>query len=397
MTDAAPLPYLSASTKRKVRWLWPGYLPFSKLALWAGNPDLGKSLLTLDIAARTSTGKAMPFETKGRKPGDVMIASTEDDIDDTILPRLEVAGADVNRIKSFEEMNGRSFVLSESGIIDLRKQCDLCHNLKLIILDPAPAFMVGDGNNNTEVRAAMRLLRGVAADYKLLVLLVSHLNKKIVEYQGSALFRIMGSLAWAAAARAAALAVEQKGTDHRLLLPIKSNLCKKPPGIVYDVIDAGGLPKIEWISLSNIDADDAVGQDQTKQPGQQERAEDLIAAALGSGWMDSRQLENLVVNGEGISASTYQRARNVMKLGSRQIRSDDGTAMRWISWLPGMDPQREFDDDVDSVDSVASRSRKARSSRLSTSPPTSGPTTPNGQDQDGLAAMAVAMRGGRVL
>jgi len=40
-----------------VTWLWPGRLPLGKLALLDGDPDLGKSLIALDLCARLSTGR----------------------------------------------------------------------------------------------------------------------------------------------------------------------------------------------------------------------------------------------------------------------------------------------------------------------------------------------------
>jgi hypothetical protein len=42
---------------RSVSWLWPGFLPLAKLALLDGDPDLGKSLIALDLCARLSTAR----------------------------------------------------------------------------------------------------------------------------------------------------------------------------------------------------------------------------------------------------------------------------------------------------------------------------------------------------
>ncbi|MEO0477052.1 MAG: AAA family ATPase, partial [Planctomycetota bacterium] len=44
----------------RVKWLWNQRLALGKLTLIAGDPGLGKSYLTLDLAARVSTGTAMP-------------------------------------------------------------------------------------------------------------------------------------------------------------------------------------------------------------------------------------------------------------------------------------------------------------------------------------------------
>jgi hypothetical protein len=47
-----------------VRFLWPGRIPFGKITLFDGDPGLGKSLATLDIAARLTTGTAFACETE---------------------------------------------------------------------------------------------------------------------------------------------------------------------------------------------------------------------------------------------------------------------------------------------------------------------------------------------
>lgn len=44
----------------RFRWLWPGRVPLGKLTIVEGDPGLGKSLLTLDLAARVTGGALMP-------------------------------------------------------------------------------------------------------------------------------------------------------------------------------------------------------------------------------------------------------------------------------------------------------------------------------------------------
>ena len=84
-----------------LRWLWPRRIPLGKLTLIAGDPGLGKSLVTIDIAARVSKGSGFP-DGAPCEPGDVIILSAEDDAEDTIRPRLDAAGADVSRIHLLE-------------------------------------------------------------------------------------------------------------------------------------------------------------------------------------------------------------------------------------------------------------------------------------------------------
>ena len=45
---------------KPLRWLWPGRIPLGKVTLLIGDPGLGKSLLTIDIASRVTRGTSFP-------------------------------------------------------------------------------------------------------------------------------------------------------------------------------------------------------------------------------------------------------------------------------------------------------------------------------------------------
>lgn len=68
-----------------------------KLAVLDGDPGLGKSVLTLDVAARVSAGLELP-DGQPCNPAGVVLLSAEDGLSDTIRPRLDAAGADTERI-----------------------------------------------------------------------------------------------------------------------------------------------------------------------------------------------------------------------------------------------------------------------------------------------------------
>ena len=50
---------LSTVRPERVAWLWPGRIPRGKLTILDGDPGLGKSVLTMDLAARVSRGRPM--------------------------------------------------------------------------------------------------------------------------------------------------------------------------------------------------------------------------------------------------------------------------------------------------------------------------------------------------
>ena len=51
---------LSEVDEESVEWLWEGRIPLGKVTVIDGDPGTGKSTLTIDLAARVSTGRDMP-------------------------------------------------------------------------------------------------------------------------------------------------------------------------------------------------------------------------------------------------------------------------------------------------------------------------------------------------
>ena len=83
---------------KPIHWLWPGRITQGKVSMIAGNPGLGKSLVTVDMAATVSMGGLWPVDRQCCEVGNVIILSAEDDPLDTIRPRLEAAGADLSKV-----------------------------------------------------------------------------------------------------------------------------------------------------------------------------------------------------------------------------------------------------------------------------------------------------------
>ena len=75
--------------------------PLGKVTIIEGDPERAKSTITLDLAARVSTGSPMPGQTQQRAAAGVVIVCAEDDLADTIVPRLLAHGADLSRSLRF--------------------------------------------------------------------------------------------------------------------------------------------------------------------------------------------------------------------------------------------------------------------------------------------------------
>src|SRR5205814_1078857 len=147
------------------------------------DPGLGKSFMTLDLAARVSTGSPWPDGTECER-GAAIIISAEDDIADTIRPRLDRARADVSRIVALEAISQpnaenrlieRSFTLADVG--HLRDALATRDDFKLVVIDPVSAYLGGkDGHRNDEIRALLSPLAKLASECAVAVIMVTHMS-----------------------------------------------------------------------------------------------------------------------------------------------------------------------------------------------------------------------------
>jgi len=124
-TDSGPwvlVTPVSQIAARPVEWLWNGRIPRGMLSMVEGNPDVGKSTVLLDIAARVTRGWKMPDKSGGGDPRAVVLLSAEDDPAKVIRPRLEAGGADLERVVLISiqgKGDGREPVISDADSMAL--------------------------------------------------------------------------------------------------------------------------------------------------------------------------------------------------------------------------------------------------------------------------------------
>lgn len=171
MADVEPKPIV---------WLWPNRIPLGKITIFAGDPGLGKSFVTTDIAARVSQGSVWPGDDAGSdEPGSVLLLSAEDDPADTIRPRLDSAGANPALIftipgKRLPDGSLDPFNLA-SDLSRLERRIQQLGNVRLIIIDPVTAYLgETDDHKNGAIRSLMAPLSDLAARNNLAVVLVTH-------------------------------------------------------------------------------------------------------------------------------------------------------------------------------------------------------------------------------
>ena len=137
--ESPPLEIIKASEiePKEVKWLWYPYIPFGKVTLLQGDPGDGKSKLMLSIAALLSKGEPLPFtETEENEPMTIIYQTTEDDADDTVVPRFNSAGGDGENLIFIKE-DEKTLSFGDNRIREAIKK----YNAKLLILDPLSSYI----------------------------------------------------------------------------------------------------------------------------------------------------------------------------------------------------------------------------------------------------------------
>jgi hypothetical protein len=106
--EEAEVKPLSEVPYRPVAWIWNGRIPCNKLTLIEGPAESGKSLVAIDLVARLTRGAPMPGETEpDQELEQVVILSRQDDLHDTILPRIRRAGGSLDAFSNFSNIGRR--------------------------------------------------------------------------------------------------------------------------------------------------------------------------------------------------------------------------------------------------------------------------------------------------
>ena len=243
---------------KPVRWAWKYYIPLGKLTVCDGDPGLGKSLASIDIAARVSRGRVMPDGTRGDLlgPRGAVLISAEDDPADTIRPRLEAAGADLTRVGLLVSVRDagdgeiRSPLLEDLDVFrSIIEEMDAA----LVIIDPLMAFLPDDRDSyrDQHIRRVLAPLATLANETNVAIVVIRHLNKKA---GGNPIYRGGGSIGIIGAARSGLLVArdpEDPQGQNCVLALTKSNLSRPAPSLRYRVIEIKpGVPGIEWLGES---------------------------------------------------------------------------------------------------------------------------------------------------
>ncbi len=245
-----------------VRWLWVNWLARKKLHILAGDPEAGKTTLAMSMAAILSKGGMWPDGTIA-SPGKVLIWTGEDDLADTIVPRLHKMGANLdnifvvkgvrdpgtNKLRAFRPSTDMPYLAQTIEKIGMK--------FDFIIIDPLVAVQAGRGkaNDNVDTREALTILTDFALEQEAAILGIHHNTKgssgrKLVE-------RIAGSLALGAVARTTFFACKNErhqddpSEPPRIFGRSKSNIGAPVSAYGYEIL-FGPIPDHPYADATHV-------------------------------------------------------------------------------------------------------------------------------------------------
>lgn len=324
-----------------LEWLWPDRVPLKKVTLFAGEAKMGKSFLTMDFAARVTTGGLIPCGGGECMPtGSVVLLSAEDDLDDTIKPRLVAAGADSSKVLALttvRDSDGRLTPFTLAYIPHLERAILRAGDCRLVIIDPIQQYIgsATDDHKAAQLRVVLGPLKDLASRRSVAIVIVHHLNKG---NSGKALHRVSGSGAYTALARCNWLICKDaEDPKRRLFLSAGTNLVEEPSGLAYR-IDRDTY-RIAWEDRPVLmSADEALsaekeGQERDRReanPSRVEQAEAWLAALFDSAGINLPS-DEVFRQGEGKGFSRKVLFEAKARLGIQARK--EGFQGHWV-WCP---------------------------------------------------------------
>jgi len=318
---------------KPINWLWEDYMAKGTITLITGEPELGKSQITLNIAAIVTTGGTWPDNRKKQcKVGNVILISAEDSLEHTIRTRLEANSANMDKIYHLDGIgdynSGNKLFNLKSNLNELETMINDIKGVSMIVIDPLSAFIAGvDSYKNTDVRSMLAPLSKLAEKYDIAIVGVEHPPKSS---NGKAINQVGGSKAFIAAARSAYLVSKDPQDEKRsLFLRIKNNLTSHSVGISFRleevILPTGEISKVVWGDEPvKITADEVLAYyNQTEFQHNKESRKKWLQEELADGPKNAAEVEKKALT-QGMTQKQLRTAKEYAGVSSDKTDFDGG-------------------------------------------------------------------------
>jgi putative DNA primase/helicase len=340
----------------RVKWLWPGYLARGKINILAGDPGCGKTMIACAIEAAVTTGHQFPTG-DACSPGRVLMFTSEDDLSDTIIPRLLAAGADMSRVRfimsAFDDKGQMHKFDPQTNLGSVVKMFQE-EPFDLLVLDSLSDFVTGDSNKNEDVRNSLDKLKDITERCGFALLGIMHQSK------GSAgqklQNRVIGSVGFVGKARLLMNACKGAPGESSVLAVSKANNTSTDKGFFYTMEDGHfeydgedwTEKRIAWGDMIDGSAQEVIdateGITQPRRGPKTEKGQDCKGFILGFLENGPAQWDSIVDEfaPTGVSQKTMERARDELRKDGAIISGKCKTDNRHYWYIEGNECGVEF-------------------------------------------------------
>lgn len=222
--DGLQVGHLEDFEIRDLEWLLRGFLLKGELTVLQGHGGTSKGTLAACWAAMVSSG----IGECQQGPQHVLWAGAEDALGTVVRPRLQAVDADEEMVRPiwFVRDGLKEDIVLPDDVPAIQEAAESL-DAGLLVIDPLDSHLSSelDGNNDKEVKLALKPLSRMAQDTGCAVLVIRHLSKDtskgpFLSGQGSAAFGNTARMVLA-------IAEDDEDEDLRLLEVVKSNVSKK--------------------------------------------------------------------------------------------------------------------------------------------------------------------------
>jgi putative DNA primase/helicase len=322
---------------RAIEWLWENRIPLKKLNVFFGMPDVGKTAVAIDATARGTNGLDWPDCKNTLGKFDVLWLVSEDDLNDTIVPRLMAAGADLTRVHfalrtiiSDKAKRAERQIALDTDLAAIERLLEAHPAIKLVVIDPLGSYL-GSLKKNAEeaIRPVLLAMKEMAERRGVAIISIDHFNKN---FQQTALHRISGTGALSAVPRAVWCFVkdteDEKG-ETRLMLNAKLNIVAeaKKAGLKFrfESIELmiedkpQSLPIVVWGAESSASLDDVLNTQADPKEKRTARAERFLTEYLEDGKEHLAAQLYKDAKKHGISRSALWQVKDEMSIRSENM------------------------------------------------------------------------------
>jgi hypothetical protein len=339
----------SLTPAAQLDWLATGRIPMAAVTLLVGDEGIGKSLFWTWLTEPITTGKPCPeYGIPARDPAHVFIVATEDDWATSVLPRLEVAGADLDYVHVICTEDDGSGAPVFPRDIDVLAASEVTPALVVVDawLDTVPSGL--QVRDPQQARQALHPWREYAASTRASVLLLTHTNRVATDNARDK-YGITSELRKKARSTLFAQA-DRENADCVLIGPEKSNIAGQTSADRFRIVPVqhfaptdssdGKVPQLSYVGPVGKSARELIT---AAHYGPEDDADnsDLIEAERwledylrSNGRTPSKAVKDAARTNAGITERTLKRASEKLKKSEQLVTVSEGfprtTSWEWI-------------------------------------------------------------------